>query len=947
MKNLLNSFICLTLLLLLSTSLSAQSYCKDTEDFVLSLNPWAQELELNGASFLIGNYNYTDINITPSVVGCDNLGLIEYELTANLLGDPISCSGTFTIVDNTPPVMISKESVTVILNENDEFEITPEIIDNGSFDNCNGLTLEVSPSMVTSDDAGNLVLVELCGTDDFGNQNCVRTQVRVLAHNNFELACLDQVQINVAPNQTLQLFPEDFVFSGGSTDFDLRIEDGNGNVISTSGLLPQGIEGNFTFVVTDNVTQNTCWGTLLINTDETACPLLVCNAELFVVAVEDQNGDPTSLINADMLLEGNYSNCDLDTMEIQLISNNGTEFEGTGFVVVDQTGTFNFLIEDPVSDNSCWGTLTIEPSGPCETVELNFPDEVIEISAVGVTIDNFEHNLSPQELILNYGFTADQVDVTWTINDNCYAIASSYDDLVIWGMDENSTNAFKIIRTWTILDWISGDIWEFVQIIRNVVEPQYICDFLPNSAETGTCGSGHSETDDVEWPDDLAISDYRITPSALQTYSGIDFEDTRPIFFNTPELYKASYEDIIESQTIIEVVINRKWTVLRDEVEIATYIQELILDLSETAETIAINTFTGRPVPNVELVDGVYTLINGTAVCEGCENIDPSLDDTPINGVNIKDLMLIQHHILGFATLNEYQLMSADVNNDSSVSAIDLVEIRRLIRNGTVNYDADWFFVNEESLPTFVQPKGEYTAIKPGDVDDSAIISTVEDLEQVEMSILDFVINNGQTYTTELNYDAEELALGMEIHLAFDPTAINITDVTIEGDDLELDFNISPEGKLDIALTNSNSVGFVYDQDNPLTITFEATADEILHRVMDFSEERKSYLVEIDYDLKELILDLENLIGTNTEDITEHRNILNVYPNPASDYFNVDFLDNQNEDFFIELYDAVGRKVTSVVNNNRVNIENALNGMYYYRIIRNNKSYTGKLTISK
>jgi hypothetical protein len=55
-------------------------------------------------------------------------------------------------------------------------------------------------------------------------------------------------------------------------------------------------------------------------------------------------------------------------------------------------------------------------------------------------------------------------------------------------------------------------------------------------------------------------------------------------------------------------------------------------------------------------------------------------NDQPRNGVSTLDLVRIQKHLLGIEPITDpYDLIAADANNSASVSAIDLVELRKLI----------------------------------------------------------------------------------------------------------------------------------------------------------------------------------------------------------------------------------------------------------------------------
>jgi len=79
--------------------------------------------------------------------------------------------------------------------------------------------------------------------------------------------------------------------------------------------------------------------------------------------------------------------------------------------------------------------------------------------------------------------------------------------------------------------------------------------------------------------------------------------------------------------------------------------------------------------------------------------------DQPRNGVNTLDLIMIQRHLLGIETFTTpFQYIAADADNSQSVSAIDLVEIRRLILGITngFNNSPSWRFVDKQY--TFADP---------------------------------------------------------------------------------------------------------------------------------------------------------------------------------------------------------------------------------------------------
>ena len=76
--------------------------------------------------------------------------------------------------------------------------------------------------------------------------------------------------------------------------------------------------------------------------------------------------------------------------------------------------------------------------------------------------------------------------------------------------------------------------------------------------------------------------------------------------------------------------------------------------------------------------DGGYYF--GSLPMNNSYKISARRDDNPLNGVSTLDLVLIQKHILGAEPLNSpYKMIAADVDGNNAVTAIDLLELRKLI----------------------------------------------------------------------------------------------------------------------------------------------------------------------------------------------------------------------------------------------------------------------------
>ena len=92
----------------------------------------------------------------------------------------------------------------------------------------------------------------------------------------------------------------------------------------------------------------------------------------------------------------------------------------------------------------------------------------------------------------------------------------------------------------------------------------------------------------------------------------------------------------------------------------------------------------------------------------------PSRGDDWMNGVSTKDILIIQKHLLGMEALDSpYKLIASDVDGSGSVSAKDLIQLRKLIL-GKINQldnNESWRFV--ESDYHFPDPENPWSAPFP------------------------------------------------------------------------------------------------------------------------------------------------------------------------------------------------------------------------------------------
>ena len=99
----------------------------------------------------------------------------------------------------------------------------------------------------------------------------------------------------------------------------------------------------------------------------------------------------------------------------------------------------------------------------------------------------------------------------------------------------------------------------------------------------------------------------------------------------------------------------------------------------------------------------------------GHYSVNPEKDGDDKNGVSTLDMVLIQRHILGIEKLPSlYKYVAADVNHDDKINTVDLVELRKLILGTITSFQANtsWRFVERDFQ--FLDPSNPLALFIPG-----------------------------------------------------------------------------------------------------------------------------------------------------------------------------------------------------------------------------------------
>ncbi len=217
----------------------------------------------------------------------------------------------------------------------------------------------------------------------------------------------------------------------------------------------------------------------------------------------------------------------------------------------------------------------------------------------------------------------------------------------------------------------------------------------------------------------------------------------------------------------------------------------------QSVELVSVNLFSpGQSYPTfITTQNGEYTF-NPNLVLPTDITVTAERDDNYRNGVSTLDLLLIQKHLLGKEIITSpYDLIAADANNSQSVSAIDLVELKKLILGIYMKLpnNKSWRFVDKNyNFQDNMHPgaNGEtITLTVNGDVNDADFIAIkVGDVNHTAKAHFQPIITRESYPTIPLTVLPEKYRAGETVTIDFsmgDISSLNGFQFTLSSPDLE------------------------------------------------------------------------------------------------------------------------------------------------------------------
>ncbi|MFA7468937.1 MAG: HYR domain-containing protein, partial [Desulfotomaculaceae bacterium] len=294
---------------------------------------------------------------------------VTYEYTDAAGNGPVTCSFDVTVIDDIYPIAVCKD-ITVELDAFGTVSITPEQIDNGSFDNCGIDNLSLDKTTFDCTDVGENIVI-LTVEDVSGNISTCTATVTVEDNIVPQAAC---------KNITIQLDE-----TGNATIVAADIDGGSGDNCGTVTLTASQTsfdcsnvgENTVTLTVTDeNSKETTC--TAIVTVEDNIAPTARCQD---ITVQLDASGLAT--ITANDIDNGSSDNCGIASLDISQ-----TDFDcshaGSNTVTLTVTDTNGNV-------STCESTVTIEdtedPVALCQNITVQL-DATGNVTITPEQIDN-------------------------------------------------------------------------------------------------------------------------------------------------------------------------------------------------------------------------------------------------------------------------------------------------------------------------------------------------------------------------------------------------------------------------------------------------------------------------------------------------------------------------------------------------------------------------------
>ena len=586
--------------------------------------------------------------------------------------------------------------------------------------------------------------------------------------------------------------------------------------------------------------------------------------------------------------------------------------------------------------------MILDPDCTIDSTDFNWPSSELNFFLPELDENNYVALLDPDSLEANFDIDSSELKVYLEDTSCSVNVLIDYSD----NIEELGAGEYQVERIWRVEDKLASRVYVYNQLLRNYLPEGFICDTLPNSAPIGDCESGHTLDDDVEWPDDIFVGDPRISPSELSSIHNIDAEDVMPQLFRSG--YDVAFSDLIVGVQGDTLFVFRTWILTRSDLVGSSwdYTQTIHIVNDRFAELVTVNSFTGRPVPNVR-VDNM-NLTDSLGRAYSTLPLDPVRDDISYNGVDMRDAYLLRAHILAIDELDEIQQELSDFSGEGVISTLDLVFMLRIILDDADSTESTWQFKDITGLLQGpLQPRAVFLAYKMGDLDDNANLGEERQFVYVPNLIYqDAFVSADENYTLELGVQADSEMKAVELHCIIDTSRFELLDVQSDFVN-DLNFNLNSDSlSITAIVQNDLEAGLLSAGDAVIQLELRAKEDGQFGEFLRFNDARPSFYLDENLDYRHFEnIDVEETSKLIEEDIAE---FFRVYPNPASDGIFLENTGQSNSEFEFTLYNSDGKRVLHTRSSESyIPLSGFAAGSYIYKIRTADRQQNGYLLIIK
>ena len=701
--------------------------------------------------------------------------------------------------------------------------------------------------------------------------------------------------------------------------------------------------------------------------DPEPAPPLACQGDVYIVFYHN-NGE--ELIDVEMIINDPDVDCK-ENYDLEIIEN-GIPRPQPVVTINDTNAVLQASVVNTYTDESCLVDLHIHVCDPATIV--SFCDTLCRTAPLGdcgsghtledgvewpcdIFLPNFCYDTSisvyPSPEILRSQYQVDPRDAKPQFpSQGCYLNAILYEDHV-----KNTFPNPTIIRTWSAINWLTVEIVEYQQTIYLAFDTMQICDTQAWDTPEGNCESGHTLSDDVEWPADITVHTTFISPDDFEDNPAVLIQNARPQLETNCNQASMRYTDLVTEINDTTAVITRTWTIFDwHTIREWTYVQHITVIGDHKASLVCVNLEPGQAIPDVQLIAGVETDASGCYTFENPNSIivTPQKSAALQEGVNLLDLILLDKMLLGIAPLSEYQTYSADLNRDDTITTIDAVDMKKLI-NGTLTntYPGHWKFFEQHTKEPSADisdplPSHRFIGAKLGDVNNS-VLEGIIDYTDANLHITDHQIYGGETYHIPVYLDIDATIEGLGVRFISNNPSLEFLAVTpsqLAGITSQ-DYFIS-ENALTLLWTSpgqSITGGIAISSSTPLFYILVRAQERIILSEVVSLENNFQHLAKglPDDEVFDLTLEWDGIINT-TIDLNDGRQ-LSINPNPTTDiiYINGLLPDDAGS---IKVMNSLGVTVSTFDLHDHITLAQLPEGLYYL-IVKMNTGIEGVIPVVK